>query len=204
MKKRILILSAVMLVLLAALAGGMLLQATGSDGRLAGGTDAAGSTGDDALDAKLDEVLNTLCDPKASDGENLAAVYDWVCTEITYRPGTADTSGGFTQELVNELAAELLDKRRGNCDGEAALMAAFLTRMGCEATVVTGTFTRPEDGVEVEHAWVIAKAGGDYRHFDPLYGRYYTDDQARDYFAQTDAAMEQTHNWQRDAYPACD
>lgn len=159
-------------------------------------------TGDDALDGQVLTLLEELCDPKASQEENLAAVYDWVCEEIAYRPGTADTSGGFTEALVQELAAEALSKRKGNCDSEAALMAVLLTRMGCPAQVVQGQFQR-EDGQMVDHAWVVAQVDGTYRHFDPLYGRYYTDDGARDYFLQTDVVLEQTHTWDCSAVPAC-
>ena len=81
-------------------------------------------------------------------------------------------------------------------------MAVLLTRMGCPAQVVQGQFQR-EDGQMVDHAWVVAQVEGTYRHFDPLYGRYYTDDGARDYFLQTDAVLEQTHTWDRSAVPAC-
>lgn len=81
-------------------------------------------------------------------------------------------------------------------------MAVLLTRMGCLAQVVQGQFQR-EDGQMVDHAWVVAQVDGTYRHFDPLYGRYYTDDGARDYFLQTDAVLEQTHTWDRSAVPAC-
>ena len=42
--------------------------------------------------------------------ENLRAAYDWVCNEITYRAGTADTTGGFTEALIQALAREALEK----------------------------------------------------------------------------------------------
>lgn len=163
---------------------------------------AGAPTGDETLDGQVLTLLQEICDPRASEEENLRAAYDWVCNEITYRAGTADTTGGFTEDLIQELAREALEKRKGNCDSEAALMAVLLTRMGCPAQVVQGQFQR-EDGQMVDHAWVVAQVDGTYRHFDPLYGRYYTDDQARDYFLQTDAVLEQTHTWDRSAVPAC-
>lgn len=160
------------------------------------------TTGVESLDASVLTLLQELCDPKAELEENLGAVYDWVRDEIAYRAGAADTAGGFTDELVADLAEELLAKRRGNCDGEAALMAVLLRRMGCESTVVQGTFTR-EDGQAVDHAWVIAKVGETYRHFDPLYERYYTENDPRCCFSGTDAAFSATHSWQQADYPAC-
>lgn len=160
-------------------------------------------TGVDSLDKAVLDVLREVCDPRAGELENLGAVYDWVCEEISYRPGTADTSGGFTGELVNKLAEELLNKRKGNCDSEAALMAVLLRRMGCESQVVTGQFLR-QDGVWVDHAWVAAAPPGrGYSHFDPLYGSMFADD-PRDFFMQSDADMETTHRWDRSAYPVCE
>ncbi len=160
-------------------------------------------TGVDSLDEAVLDVLREVCEPGADELENLGAVYDWICAEISYRPGTADTSGGFTVELVNELAEEILNKRKGNCDGEAALMAVLLRRMGCESKVVTGRFLR-EDGVWVDHAWVAAAPSGQgYSHFDPLYGSMFAGD-PRDFFMKSDADMETTHRWDRNAYPVCE
>jgi len=153
------------------------------------------ATGDEALDAQVLELLEELCAPRAQETKNLGAVYDWIASEIAYRPGTADTSGGFTDELTAELAGELLRKRRGNCDGEAALTAVLLRRMGYESRIVTGQFLR-EDGAWVDHAWVIARVDGADCHFDPLYGHFYAEN-PRDYFLCPDAAMEATHRWAR-------
>lgn len=161
------------------------------------------TTGVESLDAAVLTVLQAQCDPKAELEENLGAVYDWVRDEITYRPSAVDVSGGFTDELTYQLAEELLQKRRGNCDGEAALTAVLLRRMGCEAQIVQGTFSR-EDGTEVDHAWVIAQVDGAYRHFDPLYDCHYAQGDDRACFMQTDAALEASHSWQRADYPACE
>ena len=103
---------------------------------------AGAPTGDEALDGQVLTLLQEICDPRASEEENLRAAYDWVCNEITYRAGTADTTGGFTEDLIQALAREALEKRKGNCDSEAALMAVLLQRLGCEAQVVQGQFLR--------------------------------------------------------------
>lgn len=166
---------------------------------------AGAPTGDETLDGQVLTLLREVCDPQASEEENLRAAYDWVCNEITYRAGTADTTGGFTEDLIQELASEALEKRKGNCDSEAALMAVLLQRLGCEAQVVQGLFLREGDdeAIWVDHAWVVAEVEGQYYHFDPLYGRYYTEDRAEDYFMQPDSALEATHAWDRETVPAC-
>ena len=205
-------------------------------------------TGNAELDSQVLAVLEEVCDKKLSAEENAAKVYNWVANEIKYRAGTADTSGGFTESLIQELALELIvcvmvnagknpmftleeraelirrvtrdlpnvevdgsselladyAKRRGNCDGEAALMAVLLERMGWETVIVEGRFARDDSGQMVDHAWVIARMDGTYFHFDPLYGRHYAEDRINDYCMADDARMEQTHQWDRAAYPACD
>lgn len=158
---------------------------------------AGAPTGDETLDGQVLTLLQEICDPRASEEENLRAAYDWVCNEITYRAGTADTTGGFTEDLIQALAREALEKRKGNCDSEAALMAVLLQRLGCEAQVIQGQFLREGDdeAIWVDHAWVVAEVDGQYYHFDPLYGRYYTEGRAEDYFMQPASALEATHTW---------
>ena len=166
---------------------------------------AGAPTGDEVLDGQVLTLLQEICDPRASEEENLRAAYDWACNEITYRAGTADTTGGFTEDLIQALAREALEKRKGNCDSEAALMAVLLQRLGCQAQVIQGQFLREGDdeAIWVDHAWVVAEVDGQYYHFDPLYGRYYTEGRAGDYFMQSDAALEATHTWDRETVPAC-
>lgn len=151
-------------------------------------------TGNAELDEAVYGVLETLYQPDGTEAENLAAVYGWVSEEIAYRAGTADVSGGFTEELIQELALEGLSKRRGNCDTEAAVMATLLERLGYGCEILQGQFLR-EDGQWVDHAWVRAEVDGEWLHFDPLYGRYYAEDPA-DYCMQPDSALEGTHRWE--------
>ena len=166
-------------------------------------TPAGEATGNAELDAQVLTVLEEVCEKDNSLSENAALVYNWVANEIKYRASTADLSEGYTEEVVQELALDMLTKRRGACDGEAALMAVLLRRMGCEAVVVEGTFLRDADTEPVEHAWVIAKVDGAYYHFDPLYGKHYAEDRMGDYCMAADEMLQPTHQWDQAAYPVC-
>ncbi len=166
-------------------------------------TPAGQQTGDAALDEQVLSVLQEVCSAQDSLTENVRAVYEWVANEIQYRASTADTSGGFTDAVIAQLAGDVLAKRRGACDGEAALMAVLLQRLGCEALIVEGEFLRSDGSEWVEHAWVIAEIDGEYYHFDPLYGRYYAQDAAGGCCMVTDAFMQATHRWDAGRYPAC-
>lgn len=160
-------------------------------------------TGNETLDADVLSVLEEVCEKGNSLEENIRAVYGWVAESITYRASTADTSEGFTEEVTEQLAADLLAKRRGACDGEAALMAVLLRRMGCETVIVEGQFLRSDGSEWVDHAWVIAEIDGEYYHLDPLYGRYYAEDAIASYCMAKDGFLETTHRWDRAAYPPC-
>ena len=161
------------------------------------------ATGNENLDSQVLTVLQEICTADQTRAEQAAAAYNWVANETQYRAGTADISNGFTEELTQELALEMITKRRGNCDGEAALMAVLLRRVGCEAVIVQGEFDRGE-GEWVEHAWVIAQVDGKYYHFDPLYGKFYAEDRIGDYCMADDALLLQTHRWEQSLYPACE
>lgn len=189
-----------MLCALCALLVAVLLAACAAGPYVPQGTE----TGNETLDAQVLAVLQEVCSEDESLQENVRAVYDWVAAEIQYRASTAELSGGFTPEATHSLAEELLAKRRGACDGEAALMAVLLRRMGCESQIVEGQFLRSDGSAWVDHAWVIAEIDGAYYHLDPLYGRYYAGDAAGRYCMADDAFLLETHRWAADEYPACD
>ena len=157
-------------------------------------TPAGAPTGEKELDEAVLALLQERCSPKNSERENIEAVYDFIADEITYRPGTADTSGGFTQELTNGLALELLQKRKGNCDAQAALTAVLLRRMGYDAKIVQGMFIREEGAEPVDHAWVYAVVDGTGCYFDPLYGGSFAEN-ARDYCMASRELLQKTHRW---------
>ena len=161
-------------------------------------TPAGEPTGHAALDDAVLALLQERCSVKNSEQENLRAVFDFIAHEITYRPGTADTSGGFSDELTEQLALELLQKRKGNCDGQAALMAVLLRRMGYDAQLVQGTFVREEGAEPVDHAWVYAPVGGEGVYFDPLYGGSFVE-RAEDYCMASAALLKKTHQWDENA-----
>ena len=161
-------------------------------------------TGNEALDTQVLAILQEVCRADASEEENLKAVFDWMLLEISYRATAADTSNGFTKELTEQLALDLLGSRRGSCDSEAALLCVFFDRMGCSPVIVQGQFLRSDGSEWVEHAWVIAETADKTCHFDPLYGRFYAEDHSHDYFMATDETMQKTHSWDASAYPACE
>lgn len=151
------------------------------------------TTGNAALDESVAALLTEVCE--GSDTP-LLPVYAWLMTELKYRAAPGESVKAFTDEVIVSLAQETLDKRRCDCDGEAALTAVLLRRMGYDAAIVQGQFLRGEGGEWVEHAWVRAEIDGAAVHFDPLYDAHFSDDNTVSCFMATDAEMAATHRWQ--------
>lgn len=149
-------------------------------------------TGDPALDESVDALLTEIC---AQSDAPLRSVYDWLCTELKYRAAPGESVKEFTDELVISLAQDALDKRRCDCDGEAALTAVLLRRIGYDAEIVQGQFLRGEGGEWVDHAWACAVIDGLVYHFDPLYDAHFSGGDSDSCFLATDAEMEATHRW---------
>lgn len=149
-------------------------------------------TGDAALDESVETLLTELCE---NSDRPLVSVYDWLRTSLKYRAEPGEGVKDFTQETILSLAQKTLEQRRCDCDGEAALTAVLLRRMGYDAEIVQGQFLRGEGGQWVEHAWVRAEIDGVMRHFDPLYDAHFSDGDAASCFMATDAEMEATHRW---------
>jgi len=152
-------------------------------------------TGNEILDEAVLSALQAVCRTEYSKAENLEAAYNWVMNTLTYRTTTEESPDEFTDEAIVKLAELGVSKKKTDCDGEAAVMAVLLRRMGYEAQVVSGTFIRDPSQDPVDHAWVLAKVNGKTVHFDPLYGRYFAEEHAADYCMADDSVMVTTHTW---------
>lgn len=151
------------------------------------------STGSAELDAQLDEILQSVCRSDAPEKDNLLAVYRWVMQSVTYRASEDPAPESYSDDVIASLARKTVEKRRGDCASEAALMTAFLRRMGYPAKVVVGSFIREAGQEPTDHAWASAEISGKTYYFDPLYGRYFAG-QSSDAFCMADAEqLKDTH-----------
>ena len=155
-------------------------------------------TGNAALDDAVLALLQERCSAKNSEQENLRAVYDFIAHDITYRPGTADTSGGFSDELTGAACAGAFAQAQGKLRRAGGADGSLLRRMGYEAQLVQGTFVREEGAEPVDHAWVYALVGGEGVYFDPLYGGSFAE-RAEDYCMAPAALLKETHQWDENA-----
>lgn len=109
------------------------------------------------LDEKLEEVLTELgvLDSLKSDYEKTVAIYDYICSNITY-----DYANLKDESYVLKFTAyaALIDKT-AVCQGYAVLLYRMLEEAGVDARVVTGNGGGP-------YAWNISKIDETYYYSD--------------------------------------
>lgn len=161
-------------------------------------------TGVQSLDAKVKAIIDDVADPADSKLEQMKAVYRWVAENFRYKAIAVDLSNGYTDALINQLAEEYLDSRKGSCEHYAAIVYVLFRRLDASFApiMVTGDRWDIKNSVWGEHAWVIMAVDGVYYHFDGLYGRNHLGDTMKG-FMKTDTDFESNHRWDHDAYPVC-
>ena len=91
----------------------------------------------------------------ADETERMDAIYDWICTHVTYDHESAGT-------LKHSAYAALVDKT-AVCQGYAVLLYRLALMAGVNARVVSGT------GNQVAHGWNLIKIGARWYQTDPTW-----------------------------------
>ena len=107
------------------------------------------------LDAAVEELLAQV-DSSASDYQKLCAVYDYICTNITYDYDNLQDS---TYWLKFTAYAALVNKT-AVCQGYAALLYRLALELGIDCRMITGT------GNGGGHAWNIVELNNVYYNVD--------------------------------------
>lgn len=109
------------------------------------------ATQEQAMDSKVQEVLNSLNLGGQSNHTKIRMIYDYVTSHVTYDYATLNdsTTGKFT-------AYNALLTGTAVCQGYASLMYRFLRETGIDCRVITST----------THAWNIVKQGSYYYNID--------------------------------------
>lgn len=130
----------------------------------------------------------------SDDYEKVVYYHDYIVTHTEY--GFLDGE----DELLPYTAAGALLRGTAVCNGYAEAMELLLLCSGVDAYMAVGT---TEEG---NHAWNIVNIDGSWYHVDTTW-----DDPVPDmgrnsihvYLNVSDAVMEKTHTWNRNAYPEC-
>jgi transglutaminase-like putative cysteine protease len=98
---------------------------------------------------------------RTSDYEKIKAIYDYVCTHVSYDYVHANNSNYHRDST----AYAALIRGRASCQGYAVTIYRLLKEVGIETAVVTGTGIN-EQGEEEFHAWNKVELNGEYYNLD--------------------------------------
>ncbi len=134
---------------------------------------------------KAREIVNTYTNASMSEYEKVAALYQYVCDNVSYS----------YDDLTRFSAAEALLEGSSVCDGYARSMKLLCYLAGVDCLKVTGS------AGGVSHAWNKVKVDGAWYNLDATWGD--TGGGRENYFLISDDMLRATHTWPEDGrYPA--
>ncbi len=151
---------------------------------------------------KAKEVIDEQTDDSMTDIEKARKTYEWLYFNFKYRAVAVDLSNGYTDELTAELSEYYFKYHKGSCEHYAAAQKVLLDNLGFETYYVEGERYDAGAGVWGEHVWLIVHYEGAYYHVDGLFGGNHTAS-LTSMFMVPDSALEATHRWDKNYYPAC-
>jgi len=154
------------------------------------------------VNKKAQKIIDEQTDDSMTDVEKAKAVYEWLYYNFKYRAIAVDVSKGYTRELTAELAEYYFKYYKGSCEHYAAAQKIFLDLLGFETYYIEGERYDSGAGVWGEHVWIMIHYEGAYYHVDGLFGGNHTAS-LTSMFCVPDSAIESTHRWDRNYYPAC-
>ena len=104
---------------------------------------------------KVDEVLSTLDLADKTDYQKVKAIYDYICSNVTYDYENLDDEA----YILKYTAYAALINKTSVCQGYASLFYRMALEAGVDARVISGTAGGP-------HAWNIVKIDGKYYNLD--------------------------------------
>jgi transglutaminase superfamily protein len=108
-------------------------------------------------DPIIRKLAQTIAGQRPSADDKIAAVLDWL--ELNIRKEAVDTFS----------ALDVLDARRGECQGHAYLYAALMRALDVPTRVVNGLVYSPEYQGFLYHSWAESLVDGGWRAVDPTF-----------------------------------
>ncbi len=114
-------------------------------------------------DPKIRELARGLVLAQASAHQKVAAILAWL--EANIAPEAVDAFS----------ARDVLDAKRGECQGHAWLYAALARALGVPTRIVNGLVYASEYGGFLYHTWAESLIDGEWRAVDPTFGQAQAD-----------------------------
>jgi hypothetical protein len=119
-------------------------------------------TEEEQVDERVEEILEELhFDKKTSDYEKIKAIYDYVCSNVSYDYVHVHNSHYYKDST----AYAALLKGSASCQGYAVTMFRLLKEAGIENQIVTGTAVNAQ-GEDEFHAWNKVELNEMYYNID--------------------------------------
>ncbi len=153
------------------------------------------------IEEKADFILSQIIMDDMDDYEKCQAVHDYITENIRYNFSALSVSYVYDAFTVEGA----LLKKQAVCMGIAKGIAYLLNRLGIYNLIVCGS--SDIDGNRINHAWNMARQGGNYYHIDATWDlqeiNHFTN-HSHMYFNLDDDAMLTNHFWELQDYPNCD
>lgn len=160
-----------------------------SDAYKSGNTSGLGEKDQETLEmakAVLDEVIT---DDMTTAYDKEKAIYDWMTSKLNYDTGVLQVIPQTSADCDNPYG--VLKYHNAVCVGYATTFRLFMQMLDIPCMVVHNT--------EKYHSWDLVQLDGDWYHVD-----IYSDQNGSSYanFNMNDELAGQTHDWDRDFFPA--
>ena len=150
-----------------------------------------------AVNSKVQEIVNAVVKPDMSDYDKELALHDYVVNNVNYDYENL-VAGSIPDDSYTAYGA--LIKGTAVCQGYAESMYRLLNKAGIKTFMVTGS------GNNVPHAWNIVSIGGDYYHLDATFDDPVSSSGNKptyNYFNLSDAQISKDHSFNTANYPKC-
>lgn len=154
------------------------------------------------IKSKAKKIINEQVYGDMTDIEKAKQLYTWLYFNFKYRAIYVDISKGYTDELTAQLADYYFTYYKGSCEHYAAAQKIFLDLLGFETYYIEGERLDSGTGEWGEHVWLLVHYEGNYYHVDGLFGGNHAPSLYSTFFVP-DSAIEKTHRWDKEYYPAC-
>lgn len=127
-------------------------------------------------EASVRHLADYLTSPFSDELHKSRAIYRWITDRIEY------DAVGFARGITGSVSPEMvLQVRKAQCNGYAALFQALSSAAGLESVTITGHSRGygyqydPNDELVANHAWNAVRINGTWRLLDPTWGAGYID-----------------------------
>ena len=166
-------------------------------------------SGYEKLDTQIRAILDEIIKPGMSETEELKAIHDWICNNISYGQLSGKTDGLGTladglievedfsninkSEMVYSIVTGVLHDKKGVCDWYSLLFNTLSDARGFKTGLQTGNYN---NGTNITgHAWSVVWFDGEWKIMDVQLDDYKDDGSILNIGFMVDPDSDVANNW---------